>query len=91
MGTKIHIDWSAMTQATFAKAVRSAVPDLKIFAKPFSGRTPEGQVPVAFHLQPTSHGVLLSIRIGEDRPHRFWFSSEEDAAAFIGRVFAAAK
>jgi hypothetical protein len=76
-----------MTQATFTEVLRSAVPELTIS----DGPVPDGYSRIKFHVQPTPQGVRLNITIGEGRPHRFTFSSEEEAAEFIGRLCAVAK
>ena len=79
-----------MTQA-FLKAIQSAMPDFKISDKPLPEPPPEGYMAVTFHVKRTSSAARMTIRLGDDPPRHLTFSSEEEAAAFIGKLFAVVK
>jgi hypothetical protein len=87
---KDSIDWSNMTQDSFSRALQAAIPDFRIWDKWPSEPAPEGYVHVQFHGIPTSSGFRLSIKVGESRPKHVMFSSEGEAAAFLGQLHAEA-
>ena len=79
-----------MTYASFSQAIRSAMPEAEFIDGPLPEPAPAGQTSVTFRARPVPSGIDLSIRIGDAPPYRVAFSDEEEAAAFIGQLYASA-
>lgn len=75
-----------MTQASFARALVAAMPELRDYDNPF-GIPPRDSVSFSLEFRPTPLGILVGFLVGDSIPTWIEFGSEQEAVSWLTRAW----